>query len=192
LSALRRALRGSVVLFVLIGAPWVAASDAVYDIDFSAGLKSLDKDDWEPVDAQPELGVAATLAGDGWPVGIAVDLLLSQDESERGGVTYDGRTAELALGVRKIWTRGRFRPRLGAGVGLVRAEVEAAGPGSTGSDDDAALGYWIEGGVGWRLGRRVNLGLTLRWSVAEVTLAGVDGEAGGVHLGLLLGFGSPR
>jgi hypothetical protein len=50
---------------------------------------------------------------------------------------------------------------------------------------------WAGGGVFWRLGRRFNLGGTVRWSDAQVTLFDNDVQAGGVTYGLLLGWGWP-
>ena len=56
------------------------------------------------------------------------------------------------------------------------------------SADDDAIGFWIGGGIYWTLGEHFNIGFDLRWSKAEVTINGVDGEAGGGHAGLLLGY----
>jgi len=41
----------------------------------------------------------------------------------------------------------------------------------------------------WRLGKRFNIGLDVRYSKAEITLFNVDVDAGGTHAGLLLGWG---
>ena len=47
----------------------------------------------------------------------------------------------------------------------------------------------MDGGIFWRLGKRFNLGLEARFSAAQVKLSGRDVQAGGVSVGLILGWG---
>ena len=56
------------------------------------------------------------------------------------------------------------------------------------SDDDTALGLWIGGGVYWTPAEHFNIGLEAKYSNAEVTLFGVDANAGGGHFGALIGY----
>ena len=58
----------------------------------------------------------------------------------------------------------------------------------TTSESDTAMGSWVEGGIYFTVSERFNIGFNLRLSQAEVTLYGVEFEAGGTHTGLLLGF----
>jgi len=76
-------------------------------------------------------------------------------------------------------------------VALVYGKFEVSSGGITVSDDDSVQGGWVGGGVFWRLGRAFNIGVSARYSKATVTFFGVDGEGGGTHLGLLLGWGWP-
>ncbi len=110
-----------------------------------------------------------------------------------GVATLDEWTAEIDLGVRKDWPRGRTRPFIGGGLGIIGGSRELlALPGVVASNDDSALGLWIDGGVVWRLGKRFELGLEGRFSRAEIQLE-EDVEAGGAHLLLLFGWAaSPR
>ncbi|UCE89548.1 MAG: hypothetical protein JSW10_01540 [Pseudomonadota bacterium] len=46
------------------------------------GGKGLNQDDWEPVEAQGEIGVRVDYQGSGWPVVIAVDAFISAAEDD--------------------------------------------------------------------------------------------------------------
>ena len=71
---------------------------------------------------------------------------------------------------------------------MINAEMEAEVYGLGVFSADDAMGFWIEGGIHWTLAEHFNIGFDVRWSKAEVTINGVDGEAGGSHAGLLLGY----
>jgi len=177
--------------------PVVAGGDA----NFLLGVKSLDEDNWAPVEDHVAFGAEVTFGKETWPIWIALDYFESAREKkdvpiDLGGFVVardlEGNTLELDLGVRKIWGQGwgkekRTRPYLGGGVGLMGAHFDA----EFSSDEDFSLGVWAGGGIFWRLGSRFNIGATVRWSKAQVELFGVDGEAGGLTYGLLLGWGWP-
>ena len=166
----------------------IAPGLAQYEINFILGQKMLEEDDWAPVEDQGEFGVAASIGGEDWPVLLALDLLVSATEETVLGFDVDGSTSELAVGIRKIWHPGKARPFVGGGLAFINGEVEAFGV----SEDDNATGYWVNGGVFWRLGARFNIGVDVRISRGEVELFGFDAEAGGEHIGLILGFGKPK
>lgn len=169
--------------------------------NFLLGVKSLDEDDWRPVEDQAAFGAEVTFGKETWPVWIALDYFESFKEEEDvpidlGGFVIvrdvEGGTMELDLGVRKIWGQRwgkerKTRPYLGGGVGLNGARFDA----DVVSDEDYSIGLWAGGGIFWRLGSRFNIGATARWSKAQVALFGEDGEAGGLTYGLLLGWGWP-
>ncbi|MCG6938222.1 MAG: porin family protein [Gammaproteobacteria bacterium] len=160
------------------------------NVNFFLGQKTLDKDDWEPVDKQPEFGVLVDFKQQSWPVSIALDFLGSKDETTIAGINVEGNTAELDFGVRKIWDteNSTIRPYIGGGVAFIRAEVKGTLSPFTVSVDDSGAGLWIGGGIYWTLNQSFNLGLDLRYSQADVTLAGTDVKAGGTHAGILLGY----
>ncbi|HKY32259.1 MAG TPA: outer membrane beta-barrel protein [Candidatus Polarisedimenticolia bacterium] len=178
-------------LIVALGlaAPATVQAASTGHANFFLGFKMLDEDDWEPLESQPAFGAEVSWGGDDWPILIATDLLLSADDDDEFGADVEARTAELDLGVRKIWEVDNVRPYVGGGIGLISAEVEVETPLGDVDDDDNAIGLWAGGGVFWRLGERFNLGVSGRWSKAEVEFAGADVEAGGLSLGLLLGWG---
>lgn len=150
------------------------------------GQKSLDEDDWAPVEDQLEVGVEVDFRQKAWPVNIAVDFLYSSDEADLfPGIEAEGKTWELDLGVRKIWDNfGIVHPFIGGGLAIVNGEVEVMGF----SDDDTGLGFWLDGGVKFAVTPNFNVGLEIRYSKADVTIAGVDADAGGWHIGGLVGY----
>ena len=82
----------------------------------------------------------------------------------------------------------RFQPFVGGGFAPIKLEQKASAGGFTRDDDQLAFGPWIDGGFLWTLHKKMSLGLDLRYSSADSTLRGTDVNAGGVHVGLLLGW----
>ena len=175
----------SLVLAWGIASPNTARADWTGNVNVSLGMKALNEDDWTPVENQSEFAIEWDFRDRSWPVNAIVGLRGSYDEAEDLGFTLEGKTSELSLGARKIWDSfPHMRPFIGGGLSMMNAEIEVLGV----SVSDSAPGLWLGGGVYWALTPHFNLGFDLRFSRATVTLAGVDGEAGGNHLGLLLGY----
>ena len=168
------------------------------NVNVFLGAKMLDKDDWEPVDEQFEAGVLIDFKQKSWPVSIAIDFLRSSDEEDVSfavlnfgtfSFNLEGNTTEFNLGVRKIWDNlTMVHPFVGGCLAVINAEVKGTALGVSASDDDTGVGVWLEGGAYVTLSEHFNIGAEARWSKAEVTLFNVDGEAGGFHIGALLGF----
>jgi len=184
-----------------------------------------------PRGSQPALGLELTWGRQGWPALIAMDVLHSYDDGVQhypanplflippADVRRRARTIELGLGVRRAWTVKGLSPYLGAGGSWVRAHLHyemsdpsqgpygAVGPSVGGRH--SALGYWVGGGIYRRIGPRLDLGLTGRYSKVQVEFpewssvqAGQGGyyfaadptkvDAGGRHIGLIVGWSFPR
>jgi hypothetical protein len=95
----------------------------------------------------------------------------------------------ITIQIRKIWDNPTMvRPFIGGGLAVINAQVKGTALGVSVSDDDTGVGVWFEGGAYVTLGEHFNIGAEARWSKAEVTLFDVSGEAGGFHVGALLGF----
>jgi len=177
---------------------------------------------------EPALGVEATWGRAGWPVMVALDVLHSYDD----GVVHEkatlvlpaidlrqrASTLEIGLGVRRAVTIKGVTPYLGAGGAWVRANfiVEGSVPNQGFVSEPlgslraagSAFGVWVGGGIYRRLGPRLQLGLTGRYSRAKLTFHGAtaidpDGattfvpgdspefEAGGKHIGVIAGWSFP-
>lgn len=181
-----------VLLCTALGATSAAASWNG-DLNLLAGGKRLNESDWEPTHRHGELGLQTNWNNTEWPVSLAADFLFSGSSREpinRGGFTeQDARTSEMDLGVRKIWrTESKARPYIGGGLAVMSAEIERRNAFFSVEDHDDAVGLWLGGGIYWTLTRALNLGLDAKLSGARVRLFGADRNAGGLHLGLLLGY----
>ncbi|NTW66239.1 MAG: porin family protein [Nitrospirae bacterium] len=188
------------LVFFLLGASLASAQDQwTGNVNIFIGQKNLDKDDWEPVDKQTEFGVEIDFRKKDWPVNIAIDILRSSDDDTYyeydpffGPLSADvkGETTEFNIGIRKIWDGfPSIRPFIGGGLSYIRAEVEVSIPGiGSASESDTGVGIWLGGGVYFTLAEHFNLGLEIRYSDADVTIADVKGKAGGTHYGLLAGY----
>lgn len=177
------------LLAALIISPLMAEdSGSTGNVNGYLGAKHLDEDDWEPVENQGAFGVLFDIRGRDWPISLAANLIGSGEVDEDGPVDTTGSTSELQLGVKKIWDfPGKFHLGLGGGLAIVSAAIEVDGPGPSTDDDDSGLGAWLSLDPYWTFGH-FNLGPHIAISAAEVTLFGDDKKAGGLHVGLALGY----
>ena len=104
-----------------------------------------------------------------------------------------GTVSELSFGVTKVWeTKGRVRPFIGGGVSFVKAEMQVDVPTGTATSSDDSIGFWVEGGVYWRLGRHFDLGFFGRALMGtSITLFGENGDADYWQVGPMLGWSWP-
>jgi hypothetical protein len=170
------------------------------NVNLFLGEKFLDKDNWEPVDQQFEMGILMDLdIKHRWiPFSFALDLLYSRDEDDVGtldlgvGTYYtnvESRIMELDLGIRKIWECPKhIRPFIGGGFAIINGRLEADSIGVSVSDDETGYGMWADIGVYVTLSERFNLGIDARWSKAEVDLFDREARVGGWHIGALAGL----
>ena len=176
------------VLFLLAFLP-SAAHASVGAVHVFVGQKLLDEDDWNPIDSQFEVGVDASLGDDDWPVWINLGLFHASDEEELNAVEdVEGTTTEFSLGINKTWTRHQFRPFVAGGLAFVNSDYEIRDDNDVVfEDDDSGTGLYAQGGGYWRVGSSFNIGGMLRYSVFSD-----DFEGGGLHVGLIAGFGWPK
>jgi len=175
----------ALLVSTVIASPTVASGN----VNFFLGQKMLEEGDWEPIENQGEFGAQITVGKEQWPVQIAIDVLGSSKEDEVFGIDVRGGTVEVDFGVRKIFGKNDVHPFVGGGIASIFGVAEGELFGFSVDDDDSAAGFWVDGGVFWRLGKRFNIGLDVRYSKAEIKLFNVDVNAGGTHAGLLLGWG---
>ncbi len=187
-----RFLRLGSPIAMLLTIAWVggpaqsAHADLTGNVNVFLGAKGLDENDWAPVDDQGEMAIEFDFRERTWPLNLVIGLRGAHDEEGVGGGDIESSTSELSLGVRKIWDSAPYiRPFVGGGLALIGAEQKS--PAGT-SSSDGAPGIWLGGGAYLALTPHFNIGLDLRVTGAEVTVAGVDREAGGVHFGVLFGY----
>lgn len=193
---------GRAAFLVLVLATFApAAVLAGGNLNFTLGQRDLGSE-WEPLDSQFMFGAVVDWGMDDWPVHLAWGLNVSADSQENiygTSVDFDVAFAEISFG--GVWLPIRnkpFRPYLGAGIASVAAAYQVDGYGISVDENDQDFGYYVNGGVYWRLGPRFNLGLDLRYGGGSEFDLAVPGEFGSQTIrvdggyfaySLLLGFG---
>lgn len=167
------------------------------DFNLFVGQLWLRNGDWSPIDEQPEFGLMLNFGEERAPVHFAIDVFSSKKEVTNNDSMPNGRvegtSREIAIGVRKVWDQAATRPHLGAGADIISVSEELDGPIGSSKNEDRAYGAWVDLGVSWRVASHLNLGIEARYSYALATLgsgsSGREVNAGGIHLGLLIGYG---
>ena len=154
------------------------------------GQKSLDSGDWGSLDQQTEIGVLFDVRENNWPISIAADLLGSADEVDTPRGKIRGSTLELDLGVRKVFDLSgiSLHPYVGGGLALVAADREIDTGTRIASDNDTGAGAWVSGGAYWTFSNHINVGMDIRFTNADVTVFNTTVEAGGTHVGAMVGY----
>ena len=188
----RRILAGLIVTCACLS-PLLAGGNA----NFILGSRAMDDDRfWDTLDTQAVIGVSVDFGAESWPVNIALSVIGSGAEDRvpgllGGNIDITARVGELGVGANKTWGQGRtIRPFVSGGLVLVIADLEGRQGGVSVSDDGGGVGFFIDGGVFWRLGKRFNIGVDARIVLGtEVTLFQVKTDTDYAQLGLILGFG---
>ena len=179
----------------------LAAGDWTGNAGLTFGSKTLDEDDWEPMESQAEIGADVDFAKKSWPVHLAFAVLQSSDEDtfyaefddELIRTKAKASTSELRFGVKKIWDQTAvMRPYIGGGLAIIDAELKTSvGSGFQGvsvKSDDQGFGLWVSGGIYWTLFKRLNLGFSVGYSKATLNLFDIDAESGGGHGAFCVGY----
>lgn len=161
------------------------------NVNFSLGQRSLNESDLEPVDEQPFVGVTADFKMEDWPIDLAGGLYRSTKEESVGSLDVRATITELSFGVMKTWNvSGNMHPFAGGGLALVNVEAEVGSPFGSVDDDDNSTALYAEGGVYWRVGSMLNLGVHGRFNKAsDVSVGGGEIDSDYFQVGVLAGFG---
>jgi hypothetical protein len=183
------------VLAAFVPAAHAAATDVNLNF-YPVSARSLNKDFWDPVDTQYAFGGTVDFGHHGAPIHFAFGLHSSiGTQSFSNPLINDtvGTVSELSFGIAKVWeTKGRVRPFIGGGASFVQASLALDVPTGTATNRDDSIGWWIEAGVYWRIGRHFDLGFSGRTLMGtSITLFGVDGDANYWQVGPMLGWSWP-
>lgn len=175
------------ILFVLGIAPALAGGNA----NFLLGPRNAsDGDFWGEEDDQMVAGIMVDFGREGWPIHICLSNMDSISDDD--GVT--GQISEYAVGVMKVWEpRSSIRPYVGGGIALVQAAFVIDVSAGELVQHDSTSGFYVDGGVFWRTGKRFNIGFGARFMTqASVDIEGFEGDADYAQVHLLAGWGWPR
>jgi outer membrane protein with beta-barrel domain len=140
--------------------------------------------------SQAVFGVDVNFGPSSWPIRLEAGAHASVKQETFFGSDVTASVGEGYFGVNKTWNQkgGKLYPFIGGGVANVTATIDARGS----SRDDDSSGYYLHGGVFFRLGRRFNLGVDVRaLRGTSMTIGGVDFDSDYNQAGLLLGWGWP-
>jgi hypothetical protein len=186
---MKRILMLTIVLMGIFTAQAFAGHESSTNINVMLGHKQLDSGDWAPFENQSEVGFLMDVKAPYWVVSLAFEAFYSEKNITENGVDITGSTTEYSIGVKKIWERELYpvKPFVGGGFSSITAKFELNDNGYVESSSDTGIGYYVEGGVYISINDQVNLGVIGRYSSAQITLDGKDGEAGGSHAGFFVG-----
>jgi len=170
----------------LISTPALAGGN----LNFSLGQRSLDSNDYEPVDDQTYIGATIDWDNMEWPVNLAGGLYFSSEEESIGSTDVTASIIEATFGVMKTWGEGKtMHPFLGGGLGVVRVEAEIDDPLISAKEDDTGAAFYTEGGIYWSLSQAFNLGVSGRFMTApSIEIAGEDFDTTYFQVGILAGW----
>jgi hypothetical protein len=150
------------------------------------GQRSLDEDDYQPVEDQGTIGVEFSQELPDSVIGWEVGLTGSGDGDEILGIDIAAATAELYGGVRKSFGSDSVRPYIGAGLSVISVAVDTD---VSAEEDDGSLGLYAHGGVNFQISPLFSLGVDLRGLFgSDIHLSGVDTDADYVQFALVAGF----
>ena len=156
-------------------------------ISIYLGQRSLDEDDYAPVEDQATLGFEYSQEAAGSAFGWEVGIMGSSDDDRVAGFDVEARTGELYGGIRKSFGDDAVRPFVGGGLAIINSEIEVVGAGS---DDDSSFAAYLHGGVALAVSESFLLGLDLRLLFgSQLEIVGIDTDADYGQIALFLGFG---
>lgn len=180
---------------VLFGA-FTARVLAESNVSIFLGQKSLEKEDWEPVESQNEFGVGFEHKGSEWPVSVMVSYFHSKAfgyESELPDLEIEGETKEFSVGARKSFSKDKMRFFIDAGLASISATaafnirvVDTATISVL--ESDSGFGTYFGLGADALLSDAFSIGILVGESNAKVTLFDESFKAGGTHFGIFAAY----
>lgn len=188
-------------LMAVLALLWSSLAAAGINLTLVAGGRSLDEGFDGRLDSHVALGATVDFGEPEWPVRVALGLHGSVDSEP---VAFDELTVSmLELSAGAVWypleeeadgRRKRTQPYLGGGLALLWVDLDDPHCFFLDCefhdvDDDFSPALYANGGVVWRLGERLHLGLDARWLVgSDVELLGEDFGSDYLQTGVALAW----
>lgn len=183
----------------LCAAGFLAAPVFATDVNLSipiAWRQMNDVDVWDELEDQYSLGVIVDFGSPGSNLHFVAGLhtgVGAQDFSNPLANDALATTSELSFGMGGVWhLPSGTCPFVSGGLSFVHPELEVDVPGGTIKDDDQDLGFFLEGGVYWRLTSHFNLGVYGRFlGGTDIELFGEAGDVDYWEVGPMIGWSWP-
>jgi hypothetical protein len=170
--------------------PMPAQADGMQSyLDVYVGKRSLDEDDWAPIDEPALIGIQFALPRDGlgWEIGFAI----SYDE-EDVGFDFDATILEVYGGLHaELGGPGAaLVPFFGVGLSVAYVDSSGTSGSTTVSDDDSTVGFYAHGGIAVPINPNLRIGADVRiLTGTDVELFGVGANVDYEQLAFFIGFG---
>lgn len=146
------------VLIAALAAAPLPSFAAGANITGTVGFRQL-SNDWSPTDTHAIGGVLADFSFWEAPLHLELGLRDSSDSADSNGDRLKLNVADFMAGLSVIPDYGYVRPYFSFGLAVVQAEATLNGDRQT----DSSPGYYIGGGVLWRLTPNFDLGIDARY-----------------------------
>lgn len=178
------------LLITLLAAGGAQAETWTGHSSLMLGSKQIREHDWAKDDEHGAIALLTDFRQENWPVSIAVDLVGTGSEEKIAGNKHETYTAEIHVGVRKVFDFEdcRIHPYFGGGLALINGEQKDRVSGINRSDEDSTTGGWIGVGAYVDVTPSFTLGLDVRHSRGEVTLFDRDVDTSGTLAGITAGY----
>ncbi len=160
-------------------------------LSFLLGMRSLEKDYWEPLDEPIALEAIFEWRMKESPFSLEFGMALGYDETTIQGIDVDNSTFEFYGGLRAsaYLLDGSLRPYLAVGPSLLFTDLTAEQGGISVSDDDTSVGFYARAGITYVFGNGFGLGLDYRRLMGtDISLFGAEGDSDFDQFGITLGF----
>lgn len=183
----RMLLLAACAAVALGGTPALAGGN----VNFTLGNRTLNQDNYGPLDEQPFIGGYAEFPVMAWPVDLSAGVYRSTKDDTVSGFDVSATITEVSFGAMKTWNvMGNMYPFAGGGLSMVKVSAEVDTGSGTASADDTSGAYYAEGGVYWRMGEVFNLGVHGRFNRgSKINLEGANFNSDYFQVGVLAGFG---
>jgi opacity protein-like surface antigen len=140
------------------------------NITGTVGFRQLDADQWSPTETEAMFGVLADFSFWEAPLHIELGLRGSGDSGNRNGDRLKQSVGDFSAGIAVIPDYGYMRPYVSFGLAAVEVENKLNGN----SESDSSAGWYVGGGVLWRMAPNFDVGVDARYLGGTSVFNGFD------------------
>lgn len=160
------------------------------------GSKPIADSSWAKNDEHDAIAFLTDFRKQSWPISLSADLFGTGSERKSSGNKYETYTAEVHLGVRKVFEMPYgIQPYIGTGLALINASQKSEISGAKRDDEDHSTTGWIGVGSYLTINEKLTVGLDLRYVGGSVELNEFESngntrkiDVAGTMVGLSVGY----
>ena len=154
-------------------------------LTISVGTRSMIGREWDGVDSPTVLGLTYDSRQLGQSLGLEAGVMVSYDDSDKGGADIDATIIEGFIGMRNTWgyDDAVMRPYWAIGGTVMRIMVNSDTPSVILDFDEDALGFYFRLGARVQVSQGAALGIEYRFvRGADISGFGADANYGQIML----------